>query len=105
MILIYWTEAYILCIKKNVETLVVVGKENGPKVNADTTKYMVISQDQNTRCSHNIKTDNNSFERVEQFKYLGTILMNQNSIQEEIKSRVMLGNASVFQFTIHKHKD
>ena len=36
--------------------------------------------------SHNIKIDNSSFERVEQPKYLGTTLMNQNSIQEENKS-------------------
>ena len=29
---------------------------------------------------------------VEQFKYLGTTLTNQNSVQEEIKSRLKLGN-------------
>ena len=34
-----------------------------------------------------------SIERVEEFKYLGTKLTNQNSIQEEIKSRLKLGNA------------
>jgi len=50
------------------------------------TKYMVMSRDQNAGRSHNIKTDNSSFERVEDFKYLGTTLTNQNSIQEEIKS-------------------
>ena len=43
--------------------------------------------------SHSMKTDNSSFERVEQFKYLGTTLTDQNSIQEEIKSRVNSGNA------------
>jgi hypothetical protein len=32
---------------------------------------------------HNTKTDNKLFARLEQFKYLGTILTNQNSIQEE----------------------
>jgi len=34
--------------------------------------------------NHSIKIDNSSFERVEEFKYLGTALRNQNSIQEEI---------------------
>jgi len=40
-----------------------------------------------------MKTDNSSFERVEQFKYLGMTLTNQNYIQEEIKSRLKSGNA------------
>ena len=39
------------------------------------------------------KIDNSSFERVEDFKYLGTNLTNQNSIQEEIKSRLKSENA------------
>jgi len=40
-----------------------------------------------------VKIDNHFFERVEEFKYLGTTLTNQNSIQEEIKSRLKPGNA------------
>ena len=40
-----------------------------------------------------MKIDNSFFERVEDFKYLGTTLTNQNSIQEEIKSRMKSGNA------------
>jgi len=43
--------------------------------------------------SHSIKTDNSSLERVVEFKYLGTTLTNQNSMQEEIKSRLKSGNA------------
>jgi len=37
--------------------------------------------------------ENSSFARVEEFTYLGTTLINQNSIQEEIKSRLKSGNA------------
>jgi len=44
----------------------------------------------------NIKTDNSCFERVEDFKYLGTTLTNQNSIQEEITSRLKSGNACYY---------
>ena len=48
--------------------------------------------DQNAGRSHSIKIDNSSFERVEEFIYLGTTLTDQNSIQEEIKSRLKSGN-------------
>ena len=75
------------------EALVAASKEIGLQVNDDTIKYMVMSRDQNTRPSHNIKTDDSSYERVEQFKYLGTTLTNQNFIQKEIKSRLKSGNA------------
>ena len=54
---------------------------------------MVIFGDQNAERIHNIKIDNSSFERVEEFGYLGTTLTNQNSVQEEIKSRLMSANA------------
>ena len=42
---------------------------------------------------HSVRTDNNIFEREEEFKYLGTTLTIQNSIAEEIKSRLRSGNA------------
>ena len=61
---------------------------------------MVISRDQGAVRSHNIRTENSSFKRVEQFKYLGAIITNQNSIQEEIKSRLKSGNACC-----HSEKD
>jgi hypothetical protein len=52
-----------------------------------------MSRDQNAERSQNIKTDNKLFESVEQFKYLETNLMNQNSIQTEIKCILKSGNA------------
>ena len=54
---------------------------------------MVMSRDQNAGGSHSVRIDNSSIERVEEFKYLGTTLTNQNSVPEEIKSRLRSGNA------------
>ena len=45
-----------------------------------------MTPDQNAERSHNIKTDNRSFERVEKFRRLGTTLTDQNSIQEGIRA-------------------
>jgi len=52
---------------KNTEALVVANKEIGLEVNADKTKYMAMSRDQNAGRSHNIKINNRPFERVEEF--------------------------------------
>ena len=54
-------------------------------MNADKTKHTVMSRDQNSGRSHNIRTGNGSFERMGQFVCLGTTLRNQKYIQEEIK--------------------
>ena len=79
-------------IKEKAEVLVVASKEIGLEINADNTKYTVMSREQDAGRSHSIKTDNSSFQRVEEFKCLGTTLTNQNSIQDEIKSRLKSGN-------------
>ena len=68
-------------------------REIGLEASAVKTKYMVMSRDQNARRNHSVRIDNSAFETVEEFKYLGTTLTNQNSILEEIKSRLRSGNA------------
>jgi len=83
-------------VKKNAEDLVASTKEIGLDLNANKTKYMTVSRDQNARRLHSMKTDNSSIERVEEFKYLGTTLINQNSIQEKIKIRLKSGNACYY---------
>jgi len=83
-------------VKENAEALVVATKEIGLEVNAGKTKYMIMPRDQNAGRSHSMKTDNSSIERAEEFKYLGTTLTNQNSIQEEIKTRLKVGNACYY---------
>jgi hypothetical protein len=90
-LLVYANDVYILggsihSIKKNAEDLVINSKEIGPEVNAERTKYMVMSRNHNAGHNHNVNIDNKSFERMEEFKYLGATLTNRNSIREEIKS-------------------
>jgi len=80
-------------LKENAETLIAATREIGLEVSADKTKYMVMSRDQNAGRIQSVRIDNSTFERVEEFKYLGRNLANQNSIAEEIKSRLRSGNA------------
>jgi hypothetical protein len=54
---------------------------------------MVMFRDRNAGRGDSVKIGNSSIEKVEEFKYLGTTLTDQNYIQEEIKSRLKLGNA------------
>ena len=57
---------------------------------------MAVFRDQNAGRIHSMKMDNIQIERVEEFKYLGTTLTNQSSIQEEIKSRLKVGHACYY---------
>jgi hypothetical protein len=76
--LIYFiTLSFLQCILSLVFRLMVywfILLEIELEGNADKTKYMVMSRDQNAGRNHSIKTDNSSFERVEDFKYLETTL-------------------------------
>jgi hypothetical protein len=85
---------YLLRQKKNTEALLVASKETGLEVNAEKTKYMVMSREQNAGQNYKINIGNKSFKRVEYFKYFGTTLTNQNCIHGEIKSRLKSRNAS-----------
>jgi hypothetical protein len=83
----------IRTLKENAEALIAATREIGLEVSADKTKYIVMSRDQNAERIHSVRTDNSTFERVEEFKYLGTALTNQNSTAEEMKSRLRSGGA------------
>jgi hypothetical protein len=73
-------------VKKNTDAFVFTSKETGIELNTGTTKYMVMSRDQNAGQSHNIEIDNNSFERVEEFKYLGKTLKNKILIMRKLRA-------------------
>jgi hypothetical protein len=69
-------------IKKNTEILIDASKEVGLEINADKTKYMLLSRHLNAGQNRDIKIANGSFENVSQFEYLGTTVTDQNLIWE-----------------------
>jgi hypothetical protein len=71
-------------------------KDIGLEINAEKTKYMIMSRHPNSGQNQNIRIANESFEKVATFKYLGTTLTNQNDIHNEIKSRLNSENACYY---------
>ena len=65
---------YVHTVKENTAVLVDASKEIRLEVNADRTKYLVMSRDQNAGRSHSIQVDNSSSEMVEEFKIFGNNL-------------------------------
>ena len=65
-------------------------------VNTGKTKYMEIGRHRGMIANEQIKIGSNSYEKVKTFKYLGSLLTNQNSIQEEIKCRLKAGNSCYY---------
>jgi hypothetical protein len=74
--------------KKNKEALLEVSMEDGPEVNTDKTKCILISRHQNARQNHKLLTANNSFQNVTKFKYLG--------LQSRVRFPAGAGNFSLF---------
>jgi len=56
------------------------------EVNAKNTKNMVMSRDQKAGGSHKIKTENNSFENVKRFGYLGITVKNKILFRKKLRA-------------------
>jgi hypothetical protein len=71
--------------KEETEALIDLSKQAGLEVNAEKTKFMLLSRHQNLGQDLNIKLGNKSFENEVKLKYeyLGTTLNNQNRIREK----------------------
>jgi hypothetical protein len=80
-------------IKKITEALLVTSKEAGLGVNPGITKNILMSRNQKLEQKHSIKIAHRSFEVVAKFKYLETTLTVQSFVHEEIKGRLISGNA------------
>ena len=60
----------------------------------DKTKYLYCTRKANQPT--NINVEGEQFEQVNSFKYLGTIVNTDNSIEEEIKERIAAGNRTCY---------
>jgi hypothetical protein len=96
-------------IKENKETLLEASRDIGLEINAEKTKYMILSRHPNSGQNQNIRIDNESFQNLAKFKYLGTTLTNQNDIHDDqqwIKFRecLLLFSPKSFVFPSHIKK-
>jgi hypothetical protein len=55
-------------VKKNTETLLEASRDVGIEINAEKTKYMIMSCHPNSGQNQNIRIANESFEKVAKFK-------------------------------------
>jgi hypothetical protein len=83
-------------IKENSETFLEASRDIGLEINAEKTKYMIMSRHPNSGQNQSIRIANESFENVGKFKYLGMTLTNQKDIHDEIKNRLNSGNACYY---------
>jgi hypothetical protein len=64
----------------------VAGNDVGLDVNADKTKYMVMSREQKAGRCYNVKTDSRPFERVEKLGYLGKLKQIKNLFRNKLRA-------------------
>jgi hypothetical protein len=83
-------------IRENAETLLEKSMDTGLEINAEKTKYVIMSRHPNSRLDQNIWIANESSENVAKFKYLGTTLANKNDIHDEITSRLNSRNTCYY---------
>jgi hypothetical protein len=61
-------------LREKTETVLEASRDVGLEINAQKAKYMIVSRRPNYGQNLNIRIANKSFENMEKFKYLGTIL-------------------------------
>jgi hypothetical protein len=67
-------------IKENTESLLEASRDVGLEINAEKTKFMIMSHHPNSGQNQNIRIADELLESVAIFKYLGMTLTHQNDI-------------------------
>jgi hypothetical protein len=76
--------------------ILICSRHAGLEINAEKSKYMIMSRHPNSGQNQNIRVVNESSENVAKLKHLGTTLINQNDIHKEIKIRLSSGNVCYY---------
>ena len=71
-------------------------KDIGSVVNSGKTKYMEIGRHPGMIANEHIRIGSNLYEEVKSLKYSGSLVANQNPIQEEIKCKLKAGNSCYY---------
>ena len=86
----------IRTVERNADVLLNAYKDIGLAVNTGKTKYMEIGLHRGITANAHVKIGSNSYEKIKTFKYLGSLLTNQNYIQAEIKCKLKVGNSCYY---------
>ena len=68
------------------------GRKVGLEINERKTKYMIASRKNKWNNINNINIGTYQFERVEEFKYLGSLVTEDNRTSKEVNERIKAGN-------------
>jgi len=87
-------------LKEQSKKLINAVKRVGLEINAEKTEYMAVQRHEQIGCRNEVlEVENYKFKRVQQFKYLGTLITQQNEIGTEIKARIQAANKCYFGLT------
>jgi hypothetical protein len=81
-------------VKETFISIEKAAKEMGLTVNEKKTKFMALNDPVYSNLIHNLSfmIELYNFEVVTEFIYLGTLKNSKNDLEEEIKSRIIIGN-------------
>jgi len=81
-------------IRKRFVEMENIGIKFGLRINQEKTKYMIVERENNLKKNKigHLKIKNYKFEKVENFKYLGVILNEDNNNQMDLQERIKNAN-------------
>ncbi|KAF0753170.1 ribosome biogenesis protein TSR3 isoform X1 [Aphis craccivora] len=77
--------------------LIKTAEKVGLTINDDKTEYLVVSRsNRNYRLEQHIELEGHTFKKVSQFKYLGSIITQDNELKIGVSSRIQLANKGYY---------